>query len=196
MASQTGRVREQAIELEAAKDEAASSPPWRRIEIELDVPTEAGDTCLVLWGNLPPDIAAHTISQLYRKRWLIEAMFGKLEWALQSENTTLDHPRGALLGFAAAVLAYNVLVLLKRCVQQAHRQSAPELAVSVYHLAVHVASDYKGMLIALQPQEWQSWSEASPERVAQYLLHLAAQVRPRSVAAAKRGPRSKSLGAM
>ena len=194
VASETGQVREQAIELEITKDEAASCPPWRRIEIELEVPTGSGDKHIVLWSNLPPDIAADTISQLYRKRWRIEGMFGKLESALQSEITTLGHPRGALLGFAAAVLAYNVLALLKRCVEQAHRQSVPELDVSIYHLGVHVASDYKGMLIALQPQEWMQWSQASPERVAQYLLHLAAQVRPRSVATAKRGPKKAKPG--
>ena len=42
---------------------------------------------------------------------------------LHSEIRTLGHPRAALLGFATAVLAYNVLSLLKRCIEQAHRES-------------------------------------------------------------------------
>ena len=95
----------------------------------------------------------------------------------------------ALVGFVKAMLAYNVLSLLKRFIEQAHREQAPELDVSTYHLAVDVVSNYKGMLIALPPSAWSSWSEASPERTAHYLLDLARFVSPRSVATSKRGPK-------
>lgn len=99
-----------------------------------------------------------------------------------------------MLGFATAVLAYNVLALLKRCIERAHHESAPELDVSTYHLGVHVASDYRGMLIALQPKTWLEWSEASPGHVAGYLLGLARNVSPRSVATARRGPKKDKPG--
>ena len=108
---------------------------------------------------------------------------------LHSEIRTLGHPRAALLGFATAVLAYNVFSLLKRCIEQAHREQIPELDVSTYHLAVDVTSDYKGMLIALPPSAWGAWSQASAERTTDYLLRLARLVCPRSVATSKRGPK-------
>lgn len=62
-----------------------------------------------------------------RCRWRIEGLFGRLESVLNSEIRTLGHPRAALLAFATAILAYNVLSLLKRCIEEAHREQAPEL---------------------------------------------------------------------
>jgi hypothetical protein len=180
---ETGVLSEQSIGIEG---EAA---PWRRIELVLDEPTRDGLTQLRLWSNLPPEVTAVQIANLYRRRWRIEGLFGRIESVLHSEIRTLGHPRAALLGFATAVLAYNVLSLLKRCIEQAHREQAPELDVSTYHLAVDVVSDYKGMLIALPPEAWSSWSEASTERLADYLLYLALFVSPRSVATSKRGPK-------
>ena len=52
-------------------------------------------------------------------------MFQRLESVLNSELRSLGHPRAALLGFAVAVLAYNVLSLLQRCVEQAHQDQKP-----------------------------------------------------------------------
>ena len=194
MPTETGQVREQAIALAATQKTVAAPPPWRRIEIQLHTPTESGDQTMALWSNLPAHIDAGTIAQLYRKRWRIEGLFGRLESVLHSEIRTLGHPRAALLGFAAAVLAFNVLALLKRCVEQAHSESAPALDVSTYHLGVHVASDYQGMLIALPAEVWQPWAEAPAGDIAQYLLRLAGSISPRSVATAKRGPKKEKPG--
>lgn len=180
---ETGVLSEQSIGIES------DGVPWRRIQLVLDEPSRNGLTQLNLWSNLPPEVTAEQIADLYRRRWRIEGLFGRLESVLNSEIRTLGHPRAALLGFATAVLAYNVLSLLKRCIEQAHREQVPELDVSTYHLAVDVVSDYKGMLIALPPSAWSSWSEASPERTVDYLLHLARFVSPRSVATSKRGPK-------
>jgi len=44
-------------------------------------------------------------------------MFQRLEGVLHSEIGSLGHPRAALLGFAVAVLAYNVLAVIVRCVE-------------------------------------------------------------------------------
>ena len=156
-------------------------------QLVLDEPTREGLTQLNLWSNLPPQVIAEQIANLYRRRWRIEGLFGRIESVLHSEIRTLGHPRAALLGFATAVLAYNVFSLLKRCIEQAHREQIPELDVSTYHLAVDVTSDYKGMLIALPPSAWGAWSQASAERTTDYLLRLARLVCPRSVATSKRG---------
>lgn len=64
-------------------------------------------------------------------------------------------------GFALAVLAYKVLSVLKRSVEHAHRDAAPQLDVSTYkHMASQRRSDYEGRLIALPAQSRASWSEA------------------------------------
>jgi hypothetical protein len=140
----------------------------------------------------------------------IEGMFGRLERVLRSELRSLGHPRAALLGFAAAVLAYNVPALLQRAVEPAH-QSPPRpappspaapppspLEVSCFHLAQQVRGGYEGLLIALPPEHWPRWSEADPAGLAQHLLRLARRINPRQVATSKRGskaakPRAASM---
>lgn len=186
----TGALHEQAIGIQ----ETAQAAQWRRIRLVLDTLTEAGEQEIRLWSNLPQSVTAEQIAGLYRKRWRIEGLFGRLESVLHSEIRSLGHPRAALLGFATAVLAYNVLALLKRCVERAHHDSEPELDVSTYHLNVHVASDYQGMLIALEPQAWVQWAQLPPGGVADYLLRLARNVLPRSVATARRGPKKDRPG--
>jgi len=180
----TGRTREQAIGV----DEGL--PPWRRIELQLDAPTESGESVLWLWSNLPATIDARQIAELYRRRWRIEGMFQRLESVLQSEIRSLGHPRAALLGFAVAVLAYNLLAVLKRSVEQAHRERLPEgWEASPYHLAVQVRSRYEGMLVALAVEHWPAWADDSANTLAQRLLALARQIKPSQVATSKRGPK-------
>ena len=189
----TGAVREQGIAI------AEPQPRWRRIELALDQPTEDGDTTLWLWSNLPEAVTAGHVAELYRTRWRIEGMFGRLESVLHSELCSLGHPRAALLGFAVAVLAYNVLALLQRAVEQAHQPppAAPThvppplpLQVSCFHLAVQVRGGYEGLLIALPPEHWPRWDRADPAGLAQHLLRLARSINPQQVATSKRGPKT------
>jgi IS4 transposase len=181
--TETGAVREQQIELAGAPE------PWRRIELALDTPTETGESIIRLWSNLPEQVEARQIARLYRQRWCVEAMFQQLEAALHSEIRSLGHPRAALLGFAVAVLAYNVLALLQRCIEQAHQATHPTLQVSTYHLALQIRSGYPGMLIALPLKQWPAYDEADPATVARHLIRLAHNVVPRQVAASPRGPK-------
>lgn len=187
--TETGRVREQAIEL--AEPHEGAMRHWRRIEIGLRTPTESGDEAIVLWSNLPGEVDAGTIAQLYRKRWRIEGMFGRLESVLNSEIKTLGHPRAALLGFAVAVLAYNVLALLKQFIEQAHRQSHPQLDVSTYHLAVDITSDYGPMLHMLPPEQLpRADDDDDPGQLAERLLLLGSRMNPKQLATSRRKPKA------
>lgn len=185
-AIETGGVREQAIEL--AEPHEGALRQWRRIELTLHTPTESGDQALVLWSNLPPEVDAATIAQLYRKRWRIEGLFGRLESVLNSEIKTLGHPRAALLGFVVAVLAYNVLAVLKQLIEHAHRQSHPELDVSTYHLAVDIAADYGTMLRMLPPEQLPR-PGGDVGRLLERLLRLASLMSPKQLATSKRKPK-------
>lgn len=184
---ETGRVREQAIEL--AEPHEGALRHWRRIEIALHAPTDSGEPTIVLWSNLPPEIDAGTIARLYRKRWRIEGMFGRLESVLHSEIKTLGHPRAALLGFAVAVLAYNVLALLKQFIEHAHRHSHAELDVSTYHLAVDIASDYGTMLRMVAPEHLPH-ADDDPQQLVDHLLLLAKRMSPKQLATSKRKPKA------
>lgn len=98
--SDSGCVREQAIELARPSHQAqrhyhphpGAPSPWRRIEISLHTPTPSGDERIVLWSNLPAQIDAGAIARLYRQRWCIKGLFGRLEAVLNSEIKTLGHP--------------------------------------------------------------------------------------------------------
>ncbi|WP_043342357.1 hypothetical protein [Belnapia moabensis] len=69
-------MREQRIAL------AGAAEPWRRIELTLDTPTEAGESTIRLWSNLPERVDARQIARLYRRRWCVECMFQRLEAVL------------------------------------------------------------------------------------------------------------------
>lgn len=87
------------------------------------MPTESGDQSIALWSSLLPSVDAATIAQLYRKRWHIEGVFGRLESLLHREIK-------ALLEFVAAVLAFNVLALLKQFqAKQCHARVKPRAPV-------------------------------------------------------------------
>lgn len=182
---ETGLVREQALQIDQEQ------APWRRIELQLDQASESGESTLWLWSNLPQSISAQQIAGLYRRRWSIEGMFGRLESVLHSEIATLGHPRAALLGFTVAVLAYNLLSLLKRCVEHAHHEEAPQLDVSTYHLAQHVRGAYVGLLIAVPSAHWSNWAPQDTNQVVPRLLALARRIIPRQVATSKHGPQDR-----
>jgi IS4 transposase len=101
----SGTVREQAVSIE---DESGQPVRLRRIEVQLDEPTEDGDTVIRILTNLPkPHFTALKVARLYRRRWQIESLFQWLESVLHSEVKSLGHPRAALLAFGVAVLAYR-----------------------------------------------------------------------------------------
>jgi len=114
----TGVVYEEPVELAAAK--GASELGLRRITLVLDAPTSDGDSELRLLTTLPKSVSATVIAMLYRKRWSIEGLFGRLEAALTSEVKTLGQPRAALLAFGTAVVAYNAIAVIQAAIAAAH----------------------------------------------------------------------------
>jgi IS4 transposase len=109
---ETGLVSEQLVSI---RTEHGETVMLRRVELQLDKPTDDGETFIRLLTNLPEsDFSAGDIALLYRRRWRIENMFQRLEAALNSEITALGYPRAALLAFGVAILAHNVLTLIER----------------------------------------------------------------------------------
>jgi IS4 transposase len=185
--SKTGMVFEQAVEIEA---EGGKRLALRRIEVHLDEPTENGDTCIRLLTNVPAErMGALEVAELYRRRWSIEGMFGRLESVLHSEVHSLGNPRAALLAFGVSVMAYNVLAVLLAAVEEEHHLQATE--VSSYYVAGEVKATYSGMMIALPEKTWSTFESQSDEALSQTLRQMARQVNPAKLRKHPRGPKKK-----
>ncbi len=187
---ETGVVFEQSVEVEDSQERRLR---MRRIELQLDEPTEGGQTCIRLLTNLPKEhLEARQGARLYRRRWTVENLFQRLESVLQSEVRSLGHPRVALLAFGVAVMAYNVLATLQRAIEAEHPRSTDEdEEVSSYFLASEVKTTYGGMMIAVPPQAWAPFEAQSPNQLAASLRKLAAQVDPERLRKHSRAPKKK-----
>ncbi len=181
----TGEVYEQTIRLHD------NHQIWRRVEVRLDHPTSSNETCLRIWSNLPAEVSAQKIADLYRRRWRIEGMFQRLEADLKSEICTLGHPRAALLGFVTAVLAYNILALLKHVIEKAHQEQPVE--VSTYSIANDIRISYHGMMSFLPPEAWDTWHELyQGSALGELLLQIARYVDPQRIRVRRRGPKKNT----
>jgi IS4 transposase len=187
---ETGVVYEQAVEMptDPASDPAGAVGAvlrLRRVEVELDTPTEDGDTVVRVLTTLPAaDADARTVAALYLRRWTVEGLFGRLEAVLASEVRTLGQPRAALLAFSVAVVAYNVLAVVHAALDaEAAKQAAatgPDAApvpISLFYVADDVRAHYRGLLIAVEAAVWVRYDAQSPAQLAQTLRHLATHAR-------------------
>jgi IS4 transposase len=189
--SATGEVYEQAVQLTAASGET-----WtlRRVTVQLKVKTRNGDTALVLLTNLPSAAAdAITIASLYRTRWGIETAFQKLEKYLNSEIETLGYPKAALFGFCLALVAFNLYAVVMAALRAAHPRHDIDSTVSEYYLAGEIATTMTGLNIAVSPDEWALFRQASTEQLAGYLLVLAQYVDLRKLLKTTRGPKKPPI---
>jgi hypothetical protein len=86
----------------------------RRITVAFATPTRQGETELHLLTNLPPAAAtAPQISVLYADRWTLETALHHLPGELACEVDTLGSPKAALVGFCGALVASNVVAVVK-----------------------------------------------------------------------------------
>ncbi|EPX55268.1 Mobile element protein [Cystobacter fuscus DSM 2262] len=106
-------------------------------------------------------------------------MFGELEAVLESEVRSLGQPKAALLAFGVAVMAYNVLSVVKAAVEVGQEEEAAKRGwqVSTFYIATEVKATYSGMMTAVEPQEWSGQGEESAEQLSEVLLELAKQVK-------------------
>lgn len=164
----------------------------RRIVLQLDQPTEDGETTIrILTNTSTRQLSACNAARMYRQRWRIEGMFQRLEAALQSELRSLGTPRAALLAFAVSVAAYNVLALVQRAVAVAHPPGKTGFELSFYYVANELRSHYVGMMIALPPESWRSRAVASSSQLTRRLKELARRVQPRTLRKHPREPKPK-----
>jgi IS4 transposase len=183
---ESGTVYEQAVRLE---DEAGQTLAVRRVTLVLDEPTRDGETAIHVLTNLPARVSAKRVARLYRERWGIEHWFLNLTTILRCELNTLPYPKAALFGFCAAVVAGNVLAVVKAALGAVHGIEKVAREVSDYHLALEVRGKYAGMMVALSPEDWRPLRQLTEAEFARWLLGVARRVDLRRFRKKPRGPK-------
>jgi hypothetical protein len=184
--SQSGEILEQTIVLE---DEDGTKYRLRRIVVKLAKATEDGDWELAILSNLPPAVSAVAVSEAYRKRWTIEGGFLDLTTTLDCEINTLCYPRAALFVFCVAVMAYNLQSAIKGVMRSEHGAEKIETDLSRYFVAGEIGQVYRGMMVALPPEEWAIFRDMSVTEYVTFLKRLARTVDWERYPKAHRGPK-------
>jgi hypothetical protein len=175
----TGEVYEQEVVLaaELGADGQVLRPErtLRRLVIELDEPTRDGAEVVQLLTDVT-EVDALVLAMLYLERWQLETAYQVLTVTLHCEQRRLGYPRAALLGFCVAVLAYNVLAVIKGALRSVHGEAEVEEKVSLHHLTEEVRRTHAGMMIAIPLPQWLRFRELSPQEMAGLLRELAGRV--------------------
>jgi hypothetical protein len=162
----------------------------RRISVQLRTPTRDGETELHILTNLPvTDAPAALISALYADRWTIETAFQHLTVDLACEVDTLGYPKAALFGFCVALVAYNVVALVKGAVRAAHGATYVEEQLSMYYLTLEVAQVATGMEIAVEAEAWEVFRHMSTAEFTTTLVAIARRLDTKKYTKHKRGPK-------
>jgi hypothetical protein len=183
----TGTLAEQTIVLQNP-DGDGMELAVRRVRLTLDEPTEDGDLMIEILTNLPAEVSCVVVAQLYRSRWTVEALFGRLTTVLKCEVNTLGYPPAALFGFCVALASSNVYAGVKGALRCVHGAAVTE-QVSDYHLALEVSSVSRGLAIAVPEEIWSEIGSWSVERMSQWLMNLAKRTKLSRYPKAKRGPK-------
>jgi hypothetical protein len=160
----------------------------RRVRLTLDRPTRDGDGVIEVLTNLPAEVAAAAVAELYRGRWSVEGLFLRLTTVLKCEVNTLGYPPAALFGFCVALAAGNVYAAVKGAVRAAHGAGVVG-GVSDYHLGLEVSGVCPGLWIAVPAETWEEVSEWSVGRMADWLAGLARGANLGRYRKATRGPK-------
>ena len=161
----------------------------RRITIQLDRPTKDGDWEIHILTNVPVKKANGVkIASLYGDRWTVETAFQHLTEDLRCEIDTLGYPKAALFGFCLAVVAYNIVSLVKAALVAAHGREFVEEQLSMYYLTLEVAQVSTGMNIAIEEKHWDVFRSMSAEQFAHTMVELAQRMDLRKYTKHKRAP--------
>ena len=183
----SGRVSEQNIRIDGAD---GKSLVLRRVVLELDEPTRDGETIITLVTNLPvKEVHARVVAKVYQERWLIEGAFLELSTVLQCEVKALCYPAAALFAFCVAVVAYNMLGVLKATLRGTHGAEKIDKEVSGYYIAGELKRVYEGMMIAIPDEYWRVFGAMPPAEFAAFLREMAARVSLPKYKKHPRGPK-------
>ena len=186
----TGMLYEQTIVLsepEAAGDN--NELEIRRITLELDTPTESGETEIHMLTNLSPKVRAKRIAETYHRRWTIEGAFQTMTDVLRCEVETLGYPKAALFSFAMAVLAWNTYAVVQAALRSVHGEQRIDDELSDEHFIRDVVLTQTGMDIAVDLNEWDQYRDLPAAQFAKAIERLARKIDLSRYPKHKRGPK-------
>jgi IS4 transposase len=166
----------------------------RSVLLRLKTPTSDGDTEIRLLTNLPAErVSAAVVAEVYRRRWRIEGSFLELTTSLRCEVDTLGYPKAALLGFALAVCACNVLRIVSGALEQTEEPS-PDASgeaweASSYAVAVELRVAYDGLVVNVPAEVWEVFAGWSASQLAEWLVGVARKADRKRYRKSKRGPK-------
>jgi IS4 transposase len=184
----SGKIYEQEIVL-TYEDEART---FRRITIELLVPTRDGDSAMHILTNLPADqVSGVVVAECYGRRWTIENLFAEVTATLACEVNTLCYPKAALFVFSLALLASNAVAVVKASLRAVHGEKEAD-KLSGYYLALEIKQVHEGMMIALPAENWHVFQTMPGKKFALVLKEVAAKADLARYAKSQRGPKKPS----
>jgi hypothetical protein len=138
--------------------------------------------------NVPRQVSAKRVAQLYQNRWTLETAFQHLEAYFHSEINTLGYPKAALFGFCLALVAYNLLAVVLAALRGVHGEETVDEEVSLYYSANEISTTSHGMMIAIPEPEWERFYSMGTADLAAILLGLAQRVRLQAIRKSPRRP--------
>jgi IS4 transposase len=184
---ETGKVFEQPI---MVIDNRGKAHQFRRIRVLLEKATRDGDKEIFIITNLPKKAAgAKKIANIYRGRWTIETSFQELEKWFNSEINTLGYPPAALFGFCVALISYMIVSVIKAALSSIHGTKIIAEQVSGYYLADEISGTYRGMMIAIEDEQWEIFRELTQTELIRVLRKLAKKVKLSAFRKHPRGPK-------
>src|SRR5215813_11351219 len=163
---------------------------FRRLRLKLNEATRDGATISHILTNVPRQVSAQQVADLYRKRWTLATAFKHLAAYFHSEINTLGYPKAALFGFCLALVAYNVLAVVLAALRHVHGEEMVDAEVSLYYLANEITATYHGMMIAIPEPEWDVFYAMSTADLAALLVELAQGVRLQAFRKSPRRPKN------
>jgi len=184
---ETGKVFEQPI---MVVDNSGQEHPFRRIRVLLEKATRDGDMEIFIITNLPKKAAgAKKIAEIYRSRWTIETSFQELEKWFNSEINTLGYPPAALFGFCVALVSYMIVSVIKASLSSIYGTKIIQEQVSGYYIADEISGTYRGMMIAIEDEQWEIFRELTQAGLIRVLRKLAKKVKLSAFRKHPRGPK-------
>jgi hypothetical protein len=159
----------------------------RRVVLKLYQPTRDGEEEICILTNLPPEISDAKIAEIYQRRWNIETLFQTVTENFNGEIKTLAYPKAALFSYSLALVTYNILATIKYILSVVHGWGKIESGISDYYLVDEIQSTYRGMMIAVSKEDWQSINKLELSSLVEWLKYLANHVYLKSFRKTPRG---------